>query len=82
VDDLDRRITEQGIEVGIRLPDAKGLGPRGATLGRAAEHATHVHPDAAQGLDVDGADEARPDDRGADVCEATRRHEGVPPPNV
>jgi hypothetical protein len=36
---------------------------------RAAEHASDVDPDAPQGLDMDRADEARPDDGSTDIRE-------------
>ena len=67
VDDLDRRVLQEGLERRVGARHAQGVGAGRAALGRAAEHAAHLDADAAQLLDVDGPDEARADDRGADV---------------
>ena len=69
MDDVDRRVGEELVEVGIRARDVERLGPRRTAIRAAAEHAAHGHADPAQGFHVDRADEARADDRGADICE-------------
>ena len=67
VDDLDRRVVEQGLERGVGAVDAERPGALLAAFRRAAEDAADLHADPAQLLDVDGADEARADDGRADV---------------
>jgi hypothetical protein len=66
VDDADRVVGEQRVERGIRLRDAEGGCSLGASFGAAAEDPAHVHPDAPEGFDMDGADEPGADDGGAD----------------
>ncbi len=64
-----RRRDRRGASRARRRPAAR-RGPSAracAALRRAAEDAAHLDADPAQGLDVDRADEARPDDGGADV---------------
>ena len=72
MDDVDGRVGEQLVERGVGLRDAEGLGAGRAALGGAAEDAANLDPDAAKRLDVDGADEARPDHRGADARDPAR----------
>ena len=67
VDDVDVGIGEEVVERGIGAGDAQGGRPGRTALWRAAEHAANLDADPAQGFDVDGADEARADDGGADV---------------
>ena len=67
VDDVDRLVAEEVVEGGVCARDAEAGRTSGAALGRAAEHAADLDADAAERLDVDGPDEARADDRGADV---------------
>ena len=54
---------------GVGVADAQGVGPGRAALRGAAEDAADVDADAAELLDVDGADESGADDGGADVGE-------------
>ena len=67
VDDVDGRVVEERLQRGVGARDAERLGPRRAALRGAAKDAADLHADAAQGFDVDGADEARADDGRADV---------------
>ena len=67
MDDVDGRIVEEVVEGGVGARDAEARRPRGSTLRRAAEHAADLDADAPKRLDVDGPDEARADDGGADV---------------
>ena len=59
---------------GIARGDAQRSGSRRAALRGAAEDAADLDADAAQRLDVDRADEARPDDGGADVGDPGHGH--------
>ncbi len=74
VDDLDRRILEDGVERRVGVTDAEGLGTLCAALRRAAEHAADLDADAPQLLDVDRADEAGADDGGANVGDPAHGH--------
>ena len=67
VDRVDRRVVEERLERVVRARDAERLGPGRATFRGAAEHATDPDADAAQGLDMDRADEARADHGRADI---------------
>ena len=67
VDDVDRGIVEQRLEGRICVRHAERRRPRLAALRRAAEDAAHLDADTPQGFDMNRADEARPDDGGADV---------------
>ena len=67
VDRVDRRVVEERLERGVRARDAERLGPGRATFRGAAEHAADPDADAAQGFDVDRADEARADHGRADI---------------
>ena len=73
MDDLDSRVGEQVVERVVRSHDPERLGPRGAAFGGAAEHAPDLDADPAQGLHVDRADEARPDDGRTDVGDPCHR---------
>jgi hypothetical protein len=66
MDDLDAVVGEELVEVRVGLRDAERLGARGAALRAAAQDAVDLDADPAQGLDVDGPDEARADDGGSD----------------
>ena len=65
-----RRAARRATRYARGTPSA--VGPCRATLRGAAEDATHLDPDPAQRLDMDGADEARADDGGADVGDRSR----------
>ena len=67
VDDVDGLVGQEGLQRGIGASHAERLGPLASTVGAAAEDAPDAHADPAQRLDVDGADEARPDDGRADL---------------
>jgi len=67
MDDLDGRVGEQVVERVVRPSDTERLGPRGTTFRCAPEDAPDLDADPAQGLDVDRADEARPDDGRTEV---------------
>ena len=67
MDGVDRRVVEQGLERRVGARDAERLGPGRAAFRGAAEHAADLDADAAQGFDVDRADEARADHGRADV---------------
>ncbi len=67
VNDVDGGIVEQRLKRGIRVGHAEGRRPRLAALRCAAKHPADPDTDPAQGLDMNGADEARPDDGGADA---------------
>jgi len=59
--------TQQVVERVVRPCDTERLGPRGTTFRCAPKDAPDLDADPAQGLDVDRADEARPDDGRSDV---------------
>jgi hypothetical protein len=67
MDDLDGRIREKVVERVVCPCDTERLGSRGTTFWRAPENAPDLDADPAQGLHVDRADEARPDDGRTDV---------------
>jgi hypothetical protein len=66
VDDLHARIGQQVVEVSVGGGHTEIVGSCRATLRGTAEHTADLDPDATQRLDVDRADEAGPDDGGAD----------------
>ena len=66
VDDVDAGVGEEVVERRIARATPSAVGAAAPRSGRAAEHAADLDADPAQRLDVDGADEAGPDDGGAD----------------
>jgi hypothetical protein len=70
VDDVDRVVCEEIRQGRVGQSNTEGIRPLATATGRRAEDAAHVDADPAQGLDMNRADEAGPDDRGADVREA------------
>ncbi len=66
VDDAHGTVSEDLLERGVGVADAERIGPGRAALARASEDAADVDPDPAELLDVDGPDESRADDGGAD----------------
>ena len=77
VDDIDRIVSQDRVERGIRVTDAEVRGPCGAALRCASENAADLHADATECLHVNGADEARPDHGSADLGDA--RHASANP---
>ena len=73
MDDLDGRVGEQVVErLRRREATPSALARAAPRSGGAAKDAADRDADAAQRLDVDGADEAGPDDRGSDVGRSSR----------
>jgi hypothetical protein len=72
MDDVNAVVRKEVVERLVRPNDAQRVRPLSSALGRAAQDATNLYADAAQRLDVDGADEAGPDDGGADARDSRR----------
>ena len=71
VNDLDPAVIEEVGEGRIGLRHADALGAAAAALWGRSEQSVHLHAQASQGLDVDGADEAAADDGGPDLARAS-----------
>ena len=69
VDDVDAVVAEQLIEVAISARDAEASGTLRAAFGDRTKQAMDLHADAAQRLDVDGADEATADHGRANIAQ-------------
>ncbi len=67
MDDVYGRVVEERVERRVGAGDAERIGAGRSTLGRAAKHASDLHADPAQLLDVNGPDEPRADDGSADL---------------
>ncbi len=71
VDHVDRVVAEQLVEVAIGAWNAEPGGPFGAAFIARAKQTAHLDADAAQSLDMDGADEATADHGRANIAQGS-----------
>ena len=69
MDDVDLGIRQGGLKAGVRHRQSQTLGRGLGHLRAGVDHAAHLDAQAAQRLDMNGADEAAADDGRADVAE-------------